>query len=407
MRLFSQKTVVSPVVIIALALAGLLIMFYSLDVPRFNESVARHANVIEPSIREHKAEKVMNEPSIRREQIEEPKKAIESVTSTTNKAVIEAVKLPRNEPTTTFQFDEVTKAHDSCARSGAQRAHDFFKKNALSFVGTSESKIWEVWGNAVKRGTLLSPTLVLDIGANVGQSGYRFLDIFPEAIVNSFEPGISSMESLKKLNETLPPSRSSRWKSHPYAMASTPGELSFSSPETGDSQTATLGSSSRIGLKHNFKVKVSTVDSFLSSYTRADGSPQWVDLLKIDVEGWECDVMAGASVSLGAIPPRIGAIYFEYGSTWFDERHGPAVPSTNPLVAITTDLHKKGYECFLSGVSDLIYIGPAISSDLSSILFGDVSGYGPNVFCLHRSVATSKVLFDEHPKSTELNCQWW
>jgi FkbM family methyltransferase len=387
---FWSHNKLSPVVIIALALAGLLIMFYSLDVPRFNESVTRHVAVIEPSIRrEHKAEllpeKVMNEPSIRREKIE-------SLPSTTNKAVIEAAKPPRNEPTTTSQSDEVTKAHDSCARANAQRSHDFFKKNALSFVGTSESKIWEVWGNAVKRGTLLSPTLVLDIGANVGQSGYRFLDIFPEAIVNSFEPGISSMESLKKLNETLPPSRSSRWKSHPYAMASTPGELSFSSPETGDSQTATLGSSSRIGLKHNRKVKVSTVDSFLSSYTRADSSPQWVDLLKIDVEGWECDVMAGASMSLGAIPPRIGAIYFEYGSTWFDERHGPAVPSTNPLVVITTDLHKKGYECFLSGVSDLIFIGPAISSDLSSILFGDVSGYGPNVFCLHRSIATSKVL---------------
>jgi FkbM family methyltransferase len=296
--------------------------------------------------------------------------------------------------------------HDTCARSGASSAHNFFKSNALSFVGTSESKIWEIWGNAVKKGLLSSPTFVLDVGANVGQSGSRFLDIFPQAIVHSFEPGTSTMESLKSLNLSLPLTHSSRWRAHLNAVSSSEGELAFSSAETGDSQTATLGSSSRIGLKHNRIVKVTTVDSFLSSIATEVGVAPWVDLLKIDVEGWECDVLKGAAASLGSVPPRIGALYFEYGSTWFDERHGPAVPKDNPLVEITSDLDKMGYECYLSGVSDLLFIGPAISLDKNSILFGDISGYGPNVLCLHREAPFSKILFNEHPKSVEL-CKWW
>lgn len=392
----------SRVIVTVCLIAAAFVIFYSWNLPidRKSSTTRPLTDIIKPFLESSKS---IPSHHVYKSPLTSNNDVVSSKSSTLSAPKSALVVRPLSQ---SVSVENQFNVHDTCARSGASTAHNFFKANALSFVGTSESKIWEIWGNAVKRGLLSSPTLVLDVGANVGQSGSRFLDIFPQAIVHSFEPGTSTMESLKSLNLSLPLTHSSRWRAHLNAVSSSQGELSFSNAESGDSQTATLGSSSRIGLKHNRIVKVTTVDSFLSSIATEVGVAPWVDLLKIDVEGWECDVLKGAAASLASVPPRIGVLYFEYGSTWFDERHGPAVPKDNPLVEITSDLDKKGYECYLSGVSDLLFIGPAISLDKNSILFGDISGYGPNVLCLHREAPFSKILFNEHPKSVEL-CKWW
>jgi FkbM family methyltransferase len=146
--------------------------------------------------------------------------------------------------------------------------------------------------------------LVLDIGANRGQSIRFFLSVFPRARVHAFEPN-------RRLSGRLQQQfGSAQVKVYPLGLSDAEGERIFqqnvldetSGFETADTQSAYLRTKSRVLLvkpenlvADRYQVAVTTLDGFMAGL-----GMEPVSILKIDVEGHEAAVLRGARASLQA-----------------------------------------------------------------------------------------------------------
>lgn len=127
---------------------------------------------------------------------------------------------------------------------------------------------------------------IFDVGANVGQTALKFSTIFPSADLLCFEPVGSTFEMLKHNVSHLPHVRT-----FPYALGASEGTVEMNiSP---DSKTSSLRT--RRPEDHSDMVQVRTLDRFC-----ADSGVTHIHLLKIDVEGFELEVLEGASGMLNA-----------------------------------------------------------------------------------------------------------
>ena len=86
-------------------------------------------------------------------------------------------------------------------------------------------------------------------------------------------------------------------------------------------------------------VKITTLDKYVS-----ENSIKHIDFLKIDVEGWELDVIKGSINSLSFI----SHIQFEYGGCWTD--------ANLDIKDMMDILSKEGFETFLITSTKLIYV---------------------------------------------------
>jgi FkbM family methyltransferase len=131
--------------------------------------------------------------------------------------------------------------------------------------------------------------VLLDVGANLGCFSLTLARIRPDCIVHSFEP---SPETFIRLKANMARNQKSNVKIHQLALGKEIGHLQFvndqSSPGTNHlvAQTEVIAGST-------IEVEVSTIDQFLET----DGAPD-VAFLKIDVEGFEADVLRGAAHTL-------------------------------------------------------------------------------------------------------------
>ncbi len=263
--------------------------------------------------------------------------------------------------------------------------HNDFGNDAHHWLAT--------WASSVAQGLTAAPTLIFDIGANVGQSGSYYLSLFPaELTVHSYELSRDNFRVLQAAWQKEQASAAGRWLLHNEGMSSSAGVAHYSSKGPGD-QTATLGQHSALQLKHDLSTSANITTLALALEALPPG--QVVDLAKIDTEGWERDIIKGAALERNAA--RIRALYFEHSSTWVDERAGPSKESLAQLVA---RLDEQGYECFLAGQVDLVRISPPF--DHTGL---DVVGYGPNGLCLHRDAPASRVLVQQHKSQLEV-CLW-
>jgi FkbM family methyltransferase len=145
---------------------------------------------------------------------------------------------------------------------------------------------------------------ILDVGANVGQSIRKFRAAFPGAEIHSFEPSPATFAVLEAVPEFQRDPRIHLWK---LALGSVRGELelweneqnvmsSFLLPEESGWEWGKLAGKSL--------VKVVAVDEFC-----AELGIETVDILKSDAQGYDFEVLQGASSMLGA--GRIGLVYYE------------------------------------------------------------------------------------------------
>ena len=170
----------------------------------------------------------------------------------------------------------------------------------------------KIFRNSLPRGVSLSHDLgilypdeiklIWDVGAHQGESTLAFAKEFPNAFINSFEPVSENYERLIENCTHL-----KNQSSHKLAFGDSKKELKLFLQEAsvihslrddlnipkGDDQESQL-------------IRQDTVDSFLSM----SNSPK-IDLLKIDVEGYELSVLKGASDCLAE--RRINFIYLETG----------------------------------------------------------------------------------------------
>ena len=145
---------------------------------------------------------------------------------------------------------------------------------------------------------------IFDVGANRGQSIKFFSQIFDTPKIFAFEPSPKSFEFLKKLVDTLKGSDISIFQIgigdkeqiinfHESILSET---STFALP---DYNSKYLKRKNRI-LLHSFKssfksipTRVTTIDAFLN-----ENKVKRIDILKIDVEGYELEVIQGAQQSL-------------------------------------------------------------------------------------------------------------
>jgi len=137
----------------------------------------------------------------------------------------------------------------------------------------------------LRRFTAYDPlTCIFDVGGNFGQTALRFAEEFPDASILTFEPVPDSFRRLQEAVGGHP-----RIKAFNLALAEAPGTVAMS-------LTASAGSNSlqrSAGTLETIDVTVDTIDAVVAANHLGT-----IDLLKIDVEGFELQVLQGAEETL-------------------------------------------------------------------------------------------------------------
>jgi FkbM family methyltransferase len=171
--------------------------------------------------------------------------------------------------------------------------------------------------------------IVLDVGANLGQSTDKYLRAFPAAKIYSFEPVIATFNQLKERFAD-----ESRVECLAVALGSNRGQ----------GEMVLAGSSERFMLLEHYNrnaldpqegvqaVPIETIDDFCSA-----NCLQRVDFLKVDTEGHDLDVLRGAESMLSE--QRIAVVQTEVGMSPLNTLHAA-------FEVTKAHLEKRGYYLF-------------------------------------------------------------
>jgi FkbM family methyltransferase len=158
----------------------------------------------------------------------------------------------------------------------------------------------------------LSPAVVIDVGANRGDWTASLLNRSNgiKVTVHAFEPCRETYELLARRT------RESAWSNVlavQQACSRSPGaaKMSVHGPGAGTNTLAELIEPANVTVED---VGLTSIDA----YCRTNGV-KYVDLLKIDAEGWDFEVIAGASQMLGKHLIRL--LQFEYNRRWIGARN--------------------------------------------------------------------------------------
>jgi FkbM family methyltransferase len=143
----------------------------------------------------------------------------------------------------------------------------------------------------------------VDVGANIGWYALLLATAFPDGLVYAFEPNPSTAAALDR-NVALNGVQNVVVRR--CAVADRPGTATLFDTGSGDS-----GKYSLRGGVHGVDVPVETLDEALADVKRP------VSLIKIDVEGFEPEVLLGASRTIEAHRPHI---VFESTPRWYEEK---------------------------------------------------------------------------------------
>ena len=141
---------------------------------------------------------------------------------------------------------------------------------------------------------------VLDVGANVGQFGRMLRDeVGYKGLIVSFEPGSAALEQLRRAAADDP-----AWIVRPYAIGAEAGRLSFNvmKADTLSSFLPPERSATELFAEHNVvdhveEVEVKRLDAAVAELRR-ECDPGEAMFLKMDTQGYELQVLAGAGAVL-------------------------------------------------------------------------------------------------------------
>jgi FkbM family methyltransferase len=147
-----------------------------------------------------------------------------------------------------------------------------------------------IW-NSLKAGST-----IFDVGANIGLTTLLFSKVVPSSVVYSFEPGPKAFACL---SETLRRNEVSTERAYNFGLSDRPGHLKFFEAQM-------LAGSYAITEDHphqavaNINIEVKTIDDFV-----AENKIDKLDFIKVDVEGFESEVIKGARKTLRDLQPRV------------------------------------------------------------------------------------------------------
>ena len=132
------------------------------------------------------------------------------------------------------------------------------------------------------------PSIVFDVGAHLGQSTLHFRKSFPRAFIHSFEP---EDENFKKLK--LNTKGKERVQINHVALGSSQGSVMMNAGQSDQTHQICRKPEKLPGNGEILKVRMDTIDSYMKNKGITT-----IDLLKIDVEGYELEVLDGAKQAL-------------------------------------------------------------------------------------------------------------
>jgi FkbM family methyltransferase len=141
---------------------------------------------------------------------------------------------------------------------------------------------------------LSTDAVVFDVGANIGLTTAIFAQFAPDGKIHSFEP---SPEAFPCLEETVRVNGFTNVVLHQLGLGAVPGKLSFvDDPNSASASHLAIDDTGRRGT--SLTVDVETVDGIVER-DRIDR----LDLIKIDVEGFDLDVVEGAVTTIETLKP--------------------------------------------------------------------------------------------------------
>jgi FkbM family methyltransferase len=197
-----------------------------------------------------------------------------------------------------------------------------FRRRAIRLAGRLERRAAALQGRGWGAGThdtevrtasrLLgrSPSLVVDIGGNVGDYTAATLAMSPTAEVHVFEPAAVNVEVLRE-----------RFSAHdrvnivPKAVAGEPGTASLFA----NAQGSGLASLSRRRLDHfgiDFTHEETVALTRFEDYWREELGGRLIDVCKLDIEGHELAALSGFGDALD----NVDVLQFEFGGANIDTR---------------------------------------------------------------------------------------
>jgi len=156
------------------------------------------------------------------------------------------------------------------------------------------------------KGKLTTDTLVFfDIGVNLGQTTKKMLSHYPEATIYGFEPSKNCFETLKidfkNDNVSL----------YNLAVGSSCGQLEFNEYSWSALNSLLKRAYGSAKIVSTYLVDVVTIDAFCKN-----NAVSHIHLLKTDTEGYELNVLKGASDMM-----KRNAIQFVYVEVFFNENY--------------------------------------------------------------------------------------
>lgn len=156
--------------------------------------------------------------------------------------------------------------------------------------------------------TYLKPGMtVVDVGANVGYYTLMAASIVgEEGQVHAFEP---SPYAFARLHATICNNHISQVRLVQAALGDQRGQARLFLPAQIGNHTPTLLGED---VRHAVEVPIRTLDEYVRQH-----NIERIDLLKLDVEGFEPNVIAGARETIGA--GKIRAVLCEFNEDWLDK----------------------------------------------------------------------------------------
>jgi FkbM family methyltransferase len=192
-----------------------------------------------------------------------------------------------------------------------QKVNSFVLQMALRGRGFNNCCDMDTSGESLflERLAKTSPKLCIDVGANVGQYSRALLEV-SEATVFAFEPLPAAFLELERIGGQS----ERRFRAYNLAVGNSKGRarLHFGDEKSEfASLSIEVNQIDYVGQENTsfVNVEVGKLDDYMTEF---EAISQEVDLLKIDVEGYEAEVLAGASLLIKQMRPRFVQLEFNH-----------------------------------------------------------------------------------------------